>query len=306
MKFSFNYKKIVNDAIAKDGLMRPITQEELEVLKSCLFDMAVDLDTRFRKYGIRLFLVYGSLLGAKRHGGFIPWDDDMDFAVTRDDYEKIKCIFNEEFKDTYEIRVPNSKDICESRFMKIYKRGTVLKYGYSNNSHFPEEIFIDIFPCDYVPNNKVHRLIKGLLSNMFMLVSACVFDKKYGDNKKIYELTDDGKLYIALRDILGSVFGFFRPEKWFGFVDRIIRYNKYTSFVTFALGRRHYFGETYPIDNIFPLTEIEFRGHFFYAPAAVESYLEQMYGSDYMVAPPDSERESHFITELQIPDRYKG
>ena len=104
MNKSFDIKAITLIATKSNFSIRPISEEELKKLQTCLYDMAVDLDERCRKHGIKLFLVGGSLLGAVRHGGFIPWDDDMDLGASREDYEKLKEIFDEEFSDSYELR----------------------------------------------------------------------------------------------------------------------------------------------------------------------------------------------------------
>lgn len=297
-RLNFNYKKILNK-ISNENI-HPISMTEKKQLQNCLYEMMIDLDTRFRKHGITIFLEGGSLLGAKRHGGFIPWDDDVDFAVSRDGYEKIKKIFNEECADNYELRVPNSAHPNGNRFMQIYKKGTVLKTMGAGNPYQPQNVYIDIFPCDYVPSNRIHRLVKGHWSNLLMLIASCVMSEKYGDSKSLYRLTDDGKLYIALRTLIGKVFSFLSTEKWFDMVDNAIQYKKKSSIVTFAPDSRHYFGEMFPAKKVFPLTKIKFREHMFYAPANVEYYLKNVYGADYMVPPPEEDRESHFITELRI------
>lgn len=296
---SFNYKKIMN-GVARDNANVPdISSDDLSRFKECLYNMAVDLDDRFRKYGIKLFIAYGTLLGAKRHCDFIPWDDDFDFGVSREDYEKIKGIFAEEFADDYEIRVPNSENPNGDRYMQIYKKGTVLRTMGCENPLQPACVYIDIFPCDYVPGNRLHRTIKGYWCNMLMLIASCVMDSTYGDNKKIYRLSRDGKLYILLRGLIGKIFSFIRVEKWFDIVDKAVRY-KNSSLVTSAMGRNHYLGEICAENKIFPLREIAFRDHLFYAPADVDYNLRRLYGDDYMTPPPEEERESHFITELKI------
>ena len=76
--------------------------------------------------------------------------------------------------------------------------------------------------------------------------------------------------------------------------------NKKTTLITSATGRKHYFGEMFAADIIFPLTEMEFEKHMFYAPRKWKEYLEGIYGNDYMTPPPDNERESHFITEISL------
>lgn len=300
MNESFNIKSIAIDAAKRNSSIRPISEEELKKLQTCLYNMAVDLDERCRKHGIKLFLVGGSLLGAVRHGGFIPWDDDMDLGASREDYEKLKEIFDEEFSDRYELRCPNSPYPNGYRFMQIYKKETVLKTAGGSNPFQPECVKMDIFPYDYVPNNSLIRKIKGTYINALMLISTCVMDRKYGDYKSLIKNAPRGKLYLRIRVIIGTLFSFLKPQKWFDILDKAVRSKKETNFVTLAFGRKHYLGETCPKEVFLPLSEIKFNEHNFYSPADSTAYLKNLYGADFMTPPEESKRESHFIVELKI------
>lgn len=301
MANSFNYKNIVNEIARQDRSIRKITDKESEKLKQCLYEMAVDLDERCRANGMKLFLVGGTLLGAVRHHGFIPWDDDMDFGLLRSDYEKLKEIFHAQFSDQYDIRCPNSSSPNGNRFMQIFKKGTVLKTIEGCNPLHPQNVYIDIFPYDFVPENVILRKLKGLRANALMFIASCVMDETYMDDsyRAYLKKSSDGKLFLMLRTVTGRLFSFRKPECWFDSVDRAIQY-KDTNVITSATGRRHYFGEIYPREIFFPLTEMEFKDHTFYAPGHWKTYLMKNYGKDYMTPPASDKRESHFITELSI------
>ncbi|NBI71281.1 LicD family protein [Clostridiaceae bacterium] len=297
----FNYKDILNDIVRKDTAARVISDEESAQLKQCLYQMAVDLDKRCRKNGIKLFLVGGTLLGAARCQGFIPWDDDIDLGLTRTDYEKLKNVFDKDFADAYKLRCPNSRHPNGNRFMQIFKKGTVLKAVGEENPFQPQSVSIDIFPYDYVPETAIYRRLKGICANLTMFIASCVMDETYMDEtyRVFLKKSKDGKLFLTVRAITGKLFSFRRPEKWFDTVDRIIRYKR-TGLLTSATGRRHYFGEIYRTDVFFPLTELKFENHRFYAPGKWQKYLEGNYGADYMIPPAAGKRESHFITEISL------
>ncbi|MCR4717194.1 MAG: LicD family protein [Lachnospiraceae bacterium] len=299
---ALNYKELVNEIARNDESLHAVTDDEAIKLKDALYNMAIDIDERLRPYGIKLMLVGGTLLGAVRHGGFIPWDDDFDAALSREDYLKLIDIFDEVLGEDYDLRSPNSPYPNGNRFMQIFKKGTVVKEFGSDNPFQPNELKIDIFPYDYAPDSAFFRKIKGIRANILMAIAACVMDYRYTDEtyKQFMSQSSSGKRMYTIRRIIGFTFSFKKPEKWFDKVDIAIRTKKETNYVTSATGRKHYLGEIFETNVFYPVSEMKFIEHSFYAPAKPDVYLRGLYGDDYMTPPDAKQRECHYIYEMKL------
>ena len=294
-------KKILNEA-SNSGSVRPLSEDERKNLKKTLLYMTAEIDAVCRKYDIKMFLVGGSLLGAIRHGGFIPWDDDVDFGMTREDYEKFISIFDQELGEHYYLRCPNSSYPNGNRFMQIFKKGTVLETAEGNTPLQPNCVLVDVFPYDAVPNNRIYQKIKGIWCNGLMIIASSVSDYTYPNEeyKQMMYKTRGGFILYTAMTFVGFLFSWRSPAKWFNTVDKAIQYKKKTDFITSATGRRHYLGEIFPTDVFLPLQEIKFENLTLFAPANPDAYLRHNYGDDYMTPPPDGKRESHFVKRLEL------
>ena len=101
-----------------------------------------------RKHNLRYFVTYGTLLGAVRHKGFIPWDDDLDVAMLRPDYERLKLVIQDELKEPYFFQDAYTDSIL-STFSKIrHSHTTAIEKKYCQDAAPHQGIFIDIFPLD--------------------------------------------------------------------------------------------------------------------------------------------------------------
>lgn len=292
-------KQILNENYAL-ALKEDISDEKHSVLKSKLLEMSIEISQICEANNISIFLVGGSLLGAVRHNGFIPWDDDIDFGMLREDYEKFKMIFNDCLSEKYSISVPNYSSSCGNRFMKIFMKGTVLKTMDSNPNIEPEQISIDIFPYDYVPNYPINY-IKGYICNIYMLIASAVTRYKYPNSAEVDCLNKSlqGKIINHLYNVIGFLFSYKEYSSWLNIVDNLIKGNK-SSYITSATGRNHYIREIFKYDDFFPLTKLKFENTEFFAPRNYKKYLTKNYTSNFMELPPVECRESHFIKEIKV------
>lgn len=280
--------------------IRPITAGEREQLQQVLLEMYRDLLYICEKYGIIPYLCGGSALGAIRHQGFIPWDDDLDIAMTRADFNRLTKVFHRELSEKYILNAPNCSADAKARFPKIIKKGTVFQEIGTTRKYPLNGIFLDIFIIDNVPDSYLLRHLKGAVCNLAEYLSGCVYDYENLDEDARHYHRQSGLLHYYVRMTVGKLFSFIPSANWFHAIDKIIRWkNDGSRDCTLAQGRYHYFGEMLPREDIFPPRYCDFCG--LKAPVfhRVEHYLENMYG-DYMVIPPAGKRESHHILELRF------
>lgn len=127
-------------------------------------DMLQLVDTICNKYSIKYFAIGGTLLGAIRHNGFIPWDDDIDLAMFRSDYEHFVQVAIRDIKDPYFVQSPNTEDDYALSHIKIRNSNSVGATKYDFEFKYNKGVFIDIFPIDNIPDDSKLKdlLLKGV------------------------------------------------------------------------------------------------------------------------------------------------
>lgn len=119
------------------------------------------------KYDLKYFVLYGTAIGTVRHNGFIPWDDDIDVGMLREDYNKFLEIFPKEMKEHYYLLTPETDERYACTVTHIQRKGTIFVSEVSKNLTCEQCIFMDIFPFDYVAKGKVASQIQGLGANIW-------------------------------------------------------------------------------------------------------------------------------------------
>lgn len=152
--------------------MREITS--LDELKSIELDIMKKIHTFCVENNIQYYLAYGTLIGAIRHKGFIPWDDDIDIWMVRPEYEKFMATFGE-YARQHDLCIASNRTkpyMCRA-FAKICDTRTI-QYEPKYIDKDPRGVFVDIWPLDGYPNNKIHRMLhqKKLLAEFGMLYAS--------------------------------------------------------------------------------------------------------------------------------------
>ena len=154
-----------------------MNSELLRCVQLTQLDMAKELKRICEKYHINYFLDCGSLLGAVRHQGFIPWDDDMDFGMMREDYDRFLEIAPKELPANLFLQTAETDSGYGYAFAKIRKNDSLYLERVSENSKENHGIFIDIFPYDSLPDTTVER--KKLYQKLTVLKMAMKVKAKY-------------------------------------------------------------------------------------------------------------------------------
>lgn len=127
---------------------------KLTLLRSIQLDILRELDAICRKHDIKYFLSGGSMLGAVRHGGYIPWDDDIDIAMLRGDFERFKEVAPLELSDKYSYQSYRNKNGYHYFFDRVTAKDSYFASKYSDGYDMPKGISVDIFVYDSVPDSK--------------------------------------------------------------------------------------------------------------------------------------------------------
>ncbi len=295
-----SYKDILN-SLSNDSDLRTLTDEESGKLKALLLDNYMRIQRFCQKHHLSVMLVGGSALGAVRHKGFIPWDDDLDIAMPRKDYNKFKRIFEKELGEYYALDAPNTGMKSSNRFPKILIKNTKLvELGMS-----PDDknacIKIDLFIIENIPTNKLLRYIHGMLCTGMMFIAGQVdsYEARNDQFKTFMYKSEKGKKEYDRRMRIGRLFSFRPAYKWFNTVDRVCQWKRSGKYMGIPTGRKHYFGEILPSEAFIPVSEGEFEGKKAYLPGNADAYLKNLFG-DYMKVPEKADREKHFIYDIEF------
>lgn len=294
--------ELLNEIAQKTDVLRLLTEQEAKKLKVTLLDMHNYIVKTCDQFGLTIMLGGGSCLGAIRHKGFIPWDDDLDLMMPRKDYEALICLYREgKIDERFRLEFPNDEGDVKNTFLKVFLNDTIYADIFVDKDVFPSGIFIDVFPIDYAPENKMARIFKALLSDGLQFICTCTLMSQY-PNKNLamfYGQDKDAKKRYRLRILVGKVFTVFSHRHWVYWFDKVNKNSKPSKLMTVPTGRKHYMSETLPSSVFTPAIECEFEGVKSYIPNGYHTYLSNLYG-DYMQVPPPEKRERHFIVDLKF------
>ncbi len=268
--------------------------DRLRKVQLLMLEIAKELKRVCEKNNIRYFLMWGTLLGAVRHGGFIPWDDDMDFGMLREDYEKFIEACKKDLDPRFFLQTWDTDPNFPLAFAKLRLNGTHFLEKFSEKAQMNNGIFIDIFPLDHVPDSDFANKVR---SSRCFVCERLMWLKK-GMGKNIKEESLGGKIKYNVFYTLSKVV----PYEWLKkHYEKILRGDNAQK-----TGRVdgptvfHFFGVT-GFSSKWPseIEEIPFETTQFPAFKDKEGYLTFFYG-DYMTPPPEEERVGHLPVEIDF------
>lgn len=272
-----------------DETLRRMQLLELDILR--------DVDRVCREHGIAYFLDSGSALGAARHGGFIPWDDDIDLGMPREDYDRFLAVAPEALGERYEVSEPLTSDCHSAMFAKVWLRGTKFYTVETLDAGIKQGVGIDIMPYD-VLSADADVAAKQMKRCRLLQMELYLYHSKH--------------VVVPHRGVMGSLergacavaHGLMRL---FTSHERLVG-----RFQEAALaGAQQPGGElmcmsyvsvgSFPKEVLVPTARRSFEGEEFPVPARIERYLEIMFGK-WQELPPVEQRRQHAPIELDLGD----
>lgn len=287
---------------------KDLSENELKQLKAVLASISEDFVNFCESNEINYMMGAGTALGAVRHHGFIPWDDDIDFHVPRKDYNKILELAPKYLGDKYYIFAPSKDNVSFPSIHLVLKGSSYKNFAdvFSTDSLNEEEmgIYIDIIPYDNMSEIKLFRDAKELFMLGLHFIFSCV--KIHSDceafKKNGIVISSDDYSKLRLKDIIGKMCGFWSIQKWTRFMDRIAASNNNdkSKWVCCFVGRKFH-KYTHLRADLWGENRETFEGRRWKIATNVDWYLTKEYSKDYMTPPPAGKRKIHPVFKLEFP-----
>ncbi len=255
-----------------DKALKDYRNHQLKPLQRKMLDMLSEIAEILDRNGIQYWLVGGSLLGAMRHGGFIPWDDDIDISILMDDEAKMKSVLERELSEHLVLSPISSR-------RPIYKVRDVNSFFVEPmddfSSPYPKGVFVDIFLMERAP--AVSRSFARKVAKNYCRSNAILHKQHYYSLRSFVEFFYFGAMRAICKLLWSSA-------------KAVCSMDKYITYQASGNGS----GLLHEKDKIFPLRKVAFEDKEFYVPNDADYYLTEAFGN-WREVPPLEKRETHAI-----------
>ena len=262
------------------------TEEQIKKIQRIEVNSLKVLDEACNKLGICYFVYGGTLIGAVRHKGFIPWDDDLDVAMPRNDYMRFVYEAAKILPEEYYLQTPYTDKKTPFPYSKLRLKGTEYIEYINHRIDIEKGIYIDIYPIDNIPDSdseyiKMHKEYAKIAKRYVLRQCPYPSSQGKGITRKIKNIAR-----FVLSHIMKVI-----PQKYFiGKIDGIM--TRYNHVQTERKGNLFYPRPANVFYNLFPLQDGVFEGMPVKLPGDWDRHLRLRYGN-YMEFPPEEERIGH-------------
>lgn len=270
--------------------------EALKKLQETELDILLAIDAFCEENGIEWFMDAGTALGAMRHGGFIPWDDDIDIGMIREHYERFVELAQDGLPEGYSLQTFENNESFAGLFAKVYKDGTAFHTKETIEAGCDQGIFVDIFPYDVLAQDSSQRARQLKTARTWQSVSYLYHAKT---------------ITVPHKGVMGAIERFgCRMAHYFvrAFTSRAAIERRFDASRSFGgPASDEYMLLSWPSmkpcrkQDMVPPARVSFCGHALPIAAKPEQYLENMYG-DWRQIPAPEDRRTHLPEFLDFGD----
>ncbi len=272
----------------------------LRAVQEKTLGIASEIVSFCQQHELLCYFCGGGAIGAIREGGFVPWDDDLDFFMPRNDYERFCQLWKQKHDRRYVLEKADANFVNHNNFVTVRDAQTTFVKTYQQDLDIVHGIAVDVFPLDVAPTGKNQQKLQKLWAMVYALFCEQVVPETHGGL-----ITTGSKILLGLFHSRKS-----RYRVWRFAEKRMIQYNASESpWVTELCVGPKYMGNRYHKEWFAKAQMVPFEDVQMPVPQGYDHYLRQVFG-DYMQRPPESMQKPHhdavFIDSTAPYTKYRG